>query len=78
MPKVDFSRSYFLFYSTHCFTTTNYDIKYATSTSVKGPYTRANASFKETGDNGLTAPGGFTALPGGGLAVSTCQYTATF
>ncbi|KAF7967781.1 hypothetical protein HWV62_33009 [Athelia sp. TMB] len=57
---------YFLFFSSNCYNTDLYDISYATASSVKGPYTKSSAPFKVTGNNGLTAPGGFTALPGGG------------
>ncbi|KZP08096.1 glycoside hydrolase family 43 protein [Athelia psychrophila] len=60
---------YFLFFSSNCFNTNLYDISYATASSVTGPYTKSSTPFKVTGNNGLTAPGGLTALPGGGLAV---------
>jgi hypothetical protein len=62
-------RRYFLFFSSNCFNTNLYDISYATASSVKGPYTKASTPFKVTGDNGLTAPGGLSALPDGSLAV---------
>lgn len=54
---------YFLFFSSHCFNTNLYDIRYATSSSITGPFNRAAASFKMTGDNNLTAPGGLSVLP---------------
>lgn len=56
--------TYILFYSSHCFTDTAYDVKYATATSITGPYTR-RGTLLATGDYGLTSPGGPTASPGG-------------
>ncbi|KZP11424.1 glycoside hydrolase family 43 protein [Athelia psychrophila] len=67
---------YFLFFSSNCYNTDLYDISYATASSVTGPYTKATGPFKVTGDNGLTAPGGFSSLPGGGLAVFHATTTA--
>jgi beta-xylosidase len=49
---------YFLHFSSHCFTSPKYDVKYATSTSLKGPYTRAPEPLVKWGDYGLVAPGG--------------------
>jgi len=54
---------YFLFFSSNCFNTNLYDISYATATSITGPYTKASAPFKVTGNNGLTAPGGLSVMP---------------
>lgn len=51
---------YFLFFSSHCFTSPWYDVKFATSTSLKGPYKRAKRALLKTGDYGLIAPGGAT------------------
>ncbi|KAJ5900046.1 hypothetical protein N7495_004790 [Penicillium taxi] len=52
--------TYFLFYSTHCFTDSTYDVRYATSKSITGPFTKNNEEFIKTGDYGLTSPGGGT------------------
>ena len=52
------SGTYFITFSSHCFISTKYNIKYATSTSVKGPYQRAPKTLLQTGDYGLTSPGG--------------------
>ncbi|KKY22700.1 putative glycosyl hydrolase family 43 protein [Phaeomoniella chlamydospora] len=41
---------YFLFYSSDCFTTEGYDVKYATSPYIWGPYERAENSLLRTGD----------------------------
>ncbi|KAI9035371.1 glycoside hydrolase family 43 protein [Aspergillus affinis] len=51
---------YYLFFSSHCFTSPLYDIKYAHSTSLKGPYTRASRALLKKGDFGLESPGGAT------------------
>jgi len=61
---------YFLFFSSNCYNTNLYDISYATAGSVAGPYTKAATPFKVTGNNGLTAPGGLSVMPGNnGFAV---------
>jgi beta-xylosidase len=49
---------YFLSFSSHCFSSPQYNVKYATSTFVKGPYDRASMPLLQTGDYGLTSPGG--------------------
>ncbi|PYI19482.1 Arabinanase/levansucrase/invertase [Aspergillus violaceofuscus CBS 115571] len=51
---------YYLFFSSHCFTSPKYDVKYAYATSLKGPYTRADRALFKTGDFGLKSPGGAT------------------
>lgn len=55
---------YVLFYSSYCFTDPQYDVKYATSKSVSGPYTR-KGEILATGSFGLNSPGGATATPQG-------------
>lgn len=58
-------RWYYLFFSSNVYSSTLYDISYAVSQSVTGPYTKAqapNAPFLVTGDSGLTAPGGATVI----------------
>ncbi|RDW69292.1 arabinanase [Coleophoma cylindrospora] len=52
--------TYILFFSSNCFSTTLYDVSYATASSVKGPYTKSSAPLLVTGDYGLQAPGGAT------------------
>lgn len=50
---------YYLFYSSNCYLTPNYDVRYATATSVEGPYTRAGVDLLSTGMFGnLSTPGG--------------------
>ncbi|RJE25012.1 Glycosyl hydrolases family 43 [Aspergillus sclerotialis] len=51
---------YYLFFSSHCFTSPKYNVKYAYSKSLKGPYKRAHRALLKTGDFGLTSPGGAT------------------
>ncbi|OCK84036.1 glycoside hydrolase family 43 protein, partial [Lepidopterella palustris CBS 459.81] len=48
---------YFLFFSSGCTRMPSYDLKYATSTNVTGPYKRASRPLLLTGDWGLLAPG---------------------
>jgi hypothetical protein len=55
-----------LFYSSHCFNSPDYDVKYATAERIQGPYTRKGQLIgKEAGDFGLEAPGGATGVMGG-------------
>lgn len=80
------SGTYFLFFSSGCFTTSNYDVSYATASSVTGPYTRIATPLLKTGNSGLQAPGGadvtktgdkivFHANYGGGRALYTAGIT---
>ncbi|KAJ5280130.1 Glycoside hydrolase family 43 [Penicillium angulare] len=57
--------TYFLFFSSHCFTSLGYNVKYAHSRSIKGPYKRAVRPLLQTEDWGLEAPGGATISPDG-------------
>lgn len=52
--------TYFLFYSTHCFTDSEYDVRWATSKSITGPYIKSGQKLFKTGDYALTSPGGGT------------------
>jgi beta-xylosidase len=57
---------YVLFYSAGCFSSSTYDVKYATADNVRGPYTPADKPLLSTsGAANLTAPGGATPLPDG-------------
>jgi beta-xylosidase len=49
--------TYYLFYSSNCFTTTNYDVAYATSSSPTSGFTKQGILFK-TDYRGLRDPGG--------------------
>ncbi|CAI7655576.1 unnamed protein product [Penicillium viridicatum] len=50
--------TYFLFYSTHCFTDPLYDVRYATAQSITGPYTKTNVPMINAQKTGLISPGG--------------------
>ena len=52
--------TYYLFFSSHCYTSFGYNVKYAHSKSLKGSYTRADRPLLQTADWGLEAPGGAT------------------
>jgi beta-xylosidase len=49
---------YALFFSSNCYTTPGYDVAYATSKTLLGPYVRAPNPLIMTGTQGLAAPGG--------------------
>jgi len=77
--------TYFLFFSSGCFTLSTYTVSYATSTSIKGPFTRSGTLF-QSGTDGLTSPGGadiyrdgrhmvFHANYGSGRGLYTAQVT---
>ncbi|KAJ5274054.1 hypothetical protein N7478_009179 [Penicillium angulare] len=51
---------YYLFYSTHCYTDKAYDLRWATASSIGGPYRKKNVQLLETGQHGLTSPGSAT------------------
>ena len=51
---------YFLFFSSHCFTSPRYNVNYATASKIEGPYIRASKPLLQTGDFGLLSPGGAT------------------
>jgi beta-xylosidase len=59
---------YVLFFSSGCFATPNYDVEYATASSLKGPYTRQGKLFA-TGTDNLTAPGGLDIAVNGNHAI---------
>lgn len=60
--------TYVLFFSSNCYAGGEYDISYATATSVGGPYTKVqdpDAPLLVTGDSGLYSPGGADVSPDG-------------
>lgn len=65
------SGQYILFYSSRCFTTAPYNIRYATSTSIYGPYTKQPNSFLVTGSTAANVyiPGGIDITKDGKRAV---------
>ena len=54
--------TYYLFFSSNCFNSADYDTKYATATNVKGPYQKASSPLLASGGDGglLFSPGGAT------------------
>lgn len=65
------SGTYMLLYSSRCFTSSSYNIRYATSKSIHGPYTKQPTSFLQTGSTAakLYAPGGIDVTKDGRRAV---------
>ncbi|KAI1100156.1 glycoside hydrolase family 43 protein [Jackrogersella minutella] len=53
---------YILFFSSGCYFEPTYNVNYATSTSITGPFTRAARPVITTGEYNLQAPGGATAV----------------
>lgn len=81
--------TFILFFSSNCYSTTLYDISYATAPTLSGPYTKSSAPLLVTGNYGLTAPGGATSIDGGGQLVfhancanvggsGRCMYETSF
>jgi hypothetical protein len=77
--------SFVLFFSSNCYSTTLYDVSYATASSLTGPYTKSSVPLLVTGNYGLTAPGGATSIVGGGQLVfhancdaGRCMYETSF
>jgi len=61
--------TYVLFFSSNCYSTTLYDVSYATSESLMGPYTKSTQPLLTTGNDGLFGPGGATASVDGSVIV---------
>lgn len=57
--------TYVLFFSSNCFNGPLYDISYATSSELRGPYTKAKTPLLLPGQHGLLSPGGATVTPDG-------------
>lgn len=61
---------YFLFFSSNCFTSPKYDVKYATAPNIIGPYTKASVPLLKFGDGpNLNGPGGADISTDGELLV---------
>ncbi|PNS16137.1 hypothetical protein CAC42_4538 [Sphaceloma murrayae] len=56
---------YFLFFSSGCTADPSYNIKYAWSRDINGPYTRGKTPLLKTGKYNLLAPGSCTVARGG-------------
>jgi len=52
--------TYVLFFSSHCFQDPRYDIKYAWSKHIHGPYVRGSQALLQTPDFQLNGPGGMS------------------
>ncbi|KAM0332959.1 hypothetical protein ACHAQA_001615 [Verticillium albo-atrum] len=61
--------TYVLFFSSWCYSSEKYNVNYATSRQVEGPYVRSPRPLLQTGDYGLEAPGGATSVANGGQMV---------
>ncbi|CRK36907.1 hypothetical protein BN1723_015146 [Verticillium longisporum] len=61
--------TYVLFFSSWCYASDKYNIKYAVSRRVEGPYIRSLRPLLQTGDYGLKSPGGATSIINGGQMV---------
>ena len=60
---------YFLTFSSNCFETESYDIKYAYSKNLPGPYRRGSAPLMSTIAGPVSAPGGADMISNGTFAV---------
>ncbi|VBB71406.1 Putative Glycoside Hydrolase Family 43 [Podospora comata] len=57
---------YVLFYSSHCYNTVEYDVRYAVAENIKGPWVRMGELIgRATQDYGFVAPGGASVVQGG-------------
>lgn len=63
------SETYFLLYSANMFSTSNYNLLYATASSITGPYTPAQSPLLATGDFSLNGPGSADVDAAGGQIV---------
>ncbi|KAG7121812.1 arabinan endo-1 like protein [Verticillium longisporum] len=61
--------TYVLFFSSWCYASDKYNINYAFSRRVEGPYIRSLRPLLQTGDYGLVSPGGATSIINGGQMV---------
>jgi len=65
--------SYALFFSSNCYSSTLYDVTWATASNISGPYSR-KGPLLVTGVQGLTAPGGATVAADGTHVVFHANY----
>jgi len=67
--------TFVLFFSSNCFATTLYDVAYATSKNIAGPYTKGGPMFlTQNIPGGLVAPGGLDIAVNGNHAVFHANY----
>ena len=65
--------TFVLFFSSNCYSTPLYDVSYATSKNIEGPYNKYGPLLV-TGNHGLTAPGGLDLAVNGNHAVFHANY----
>ncbi|KAJ9196084.1 CAZyme family GH43 [Paecilomyces variotii] len=68
---------YYLFFSSNCYNNPAYNVKFAWSQSLKGPYTRASRPLLQTDDYGLRSPGGADVSSDGKKMVFHAYCSAT-
>lgn len=57
--------NYILFYSAHCYSSDDYDIEYAFSSTITGPYTNRGILLRSVDNKGIWGPGGLDLDPNG-------------
>ncbi|KAI0204812.1 glycoside hydrolase family 43 protein [Astrocystis sublimbata] len=57
--------NYILFYSAHCYSSDDYDIEYAFSSTINGPYTNRGILLRSVDNKGIWGPGGLDIDPNG-------------
>ncbi|KAH8586582.1 glycosyl hydrolase [Bisporella sp. PMI_857] len=57
--------NYILFYSAHCYSSDNYDIEYAFSSTIDGAYTNRGILIRTVDNKGIFGPGGIDIDPNG-------------
>ncbi|RYC61857.1 hypothetical protein CHU98_g4362 [Xylaria longipes] len=61
--------NYILFYSAHCYSSDDYDIEYAFSSTINGAYTNRGILLRSADNKGIWGPGGLDIDPNGSSAV---------
>jgi len=57
--------NFVLFYSAHCYSSDDYDIEYAFSSTINGPYTNRGILLRTVDNKGIFGPGGLDLDPNG-------------
>lgn len=57
--------NYILFYSAHCYSSDDYDIEYAFSSTINGAYTNRGILLRSVDNKGIWGPGGLDIDPNG-------------
>jgi beta-xylosidase len=61
--------NYILFYSAHCYSSDDYDIEYAFSSTINGAYTNRGILLRSADNMGVFGPGGIDLDPNGSSVV---------